>query len=111
IRQKIKDYLILAGISAFICGLINLIKNIFLLSWRHSTGTTSEFNYPTPTSSAQPPHPGTSAGGGQESEPEWTPDLAYPLSGPGHHESREWLPPPSEGSTGPGVERAMVGAG
>ncbi|MBW6519336.1 MAG: hypothetical protein K0A89_12675 [ANME-2 cluster archaeon] len=47
----------------------------------------------------------------QESKPEHTPDLPYPPSGPGHHESREWLPPASEGSTGPGVVGAMVGAG
>jgi hypothetical protein len=41
--------------------------------------------------------------GGQESKPEWTPDLPYPPSGPGQHESREWLPPASKGSTRPWV--------
>ncbi|MDW7777362.1 MAG: hypothetical protein SCH39_13640 [Methanosarcinales archaeon] len=48
--------------------------------------------------------------GGRSPKPELTPDLPYPPSGPGHHESREWLPPPSEGLTGPGVVGAM-GAG
>ena len=47
--------------------------------------------------------------GEQESEPEWIPDLPYPPSRPGLHESREWLPPASEGSTGPGVGGVMGG--
>jgi len=64
---------------------------------------------PTQHPAHQHPHAGTSAGEGQESEPEWTPDFTFSPSRPGQHESREWLPLASEGLTGPWVVGVMGG--